>query len=288
MSRLRTAYENLRDGGVDGLARETIEWYLREPRPSEALHWRLGRRYYGSRTAADRAPYDAPPDPFKLEWVRTDRIVRHTRRTYPPYKHRQRRFGSVVPGDWDRRDRPPIDPTYDGAPAELFVADRFSESVLYRSLRQRFVEDAAWTETPLYETTRKLLETGDRRHVWHGCRSEAELHDRFAELAELYADVAENGLESAYTRLEREGGLTVPAWLRGEIAVDVGRDGELFLVCGKHRFTVASLLGVSHVPVLFLARHPNWMTYRDRVASGEAAAGAHPDLRALRRRGPSH
>ncbi|MEM4780716.1 MAG: hypothetical protein QXG03_04030 [Halalkalicoccus sp.] len=282
MSRIATAYETLRDDGLGGLSRELAEYCLREPRLSRDAHRRLARAYYGSHTRADRAAYDAPFDPFSIEWVDPRRIERHTRRRYPPYKDREYRFGAVEGGDWDRRERPPVDPEYDGAPADLFVADRFAESTLYRSFEVRFEEGAAWTDTPLYEEACRLLETAPwRRHVWHGCASEAELFERFDRLDALYASISENGVESAYERLDGDPDASFREWVRAEIAVDVGRDGELFLVCGKHRFSCARLAGLRWIPVLFLVRHPEWMAHRDRMYRGAVDGGDHPDLRGL-------
>ncbi|WP_152421359.1 hypothetical protein [Natronococcus amylolyticus] len=55
-----------------------------------------------------------------------------------------------------------------------------------------------------------------------------------------------------------------------KLAVDVGRDGEPLLVCGKHRFAVASLLGASHVPVLF------WLDTSSGWPSGIASPVVRP------------
>jgi hypothetical protein len=101
-------------------------------------------------------------------------------------------------------------------------------------------------------------------------------------------------LEDVYRSLQREGCLsyrerTPPVerevgFLRGlerEIIVDVGRDGELLLVSGKHRLSLSRILGLETVPVCFLVRHAEWMETRREVARSGDEVPDHPDLRDL-------
>lgn len=276
--RFRTARRVYDRGGVDELADETMEFLLARPRISPKLYWTLAPAYYRRRCADDAAVYEAPLAPFKLEWVDPDRIVRHTRREYPPYRDRMELFGTVRDGEWDRRRSPPVDPDYDGPPADLFVADRFEESVLHRSMEAHFVDGVDWERTELYEETRRLLEEGDHEHVWHLCRSEEDLRERFRELDALDGDIRRSGFHSQRSRIPDDRALGFRECIRNEITVDVGRDGELLLVCGKHRLSIAKIRDVDAIPVLFLVRHPEWMDRRDSVyASGKTSD--HPDLR---------
>jgi hypothetical protein len=276
--RLRSAYA---DGGLSTVVDRSLRYVFDEPRLWPWLHWRLAALYYRANCADDVRAYAHPPDPFKLVWVEPDAVERHTRREYPPWRGRLSRFGEVLDGDWDRRDRPPVDPGYDGPPPELFVADRFEESVLYRSLAAHFERDVPWEETAMYAETTRLLREGDRPRVWQDCRSVADVRERFAYLDDLYERIRREGFKSQRQLVRDDPERGFPDWLRHEITVDVGRDGELLLVCGKHRLSMAKLLGIEQVPVLVLVRHPEWMARRE-AAAGTGDVGSHPDLRDLR------
>ncbi|MFP9190687.1 hypothetical protein ACLI4Q_03340 [Natrialbaceae archaeon A-CW1-1] len=68
---------------------------------------------------------------------------------------------------------------------------------------------------------------------------------------------------------------------KGEIRVNVGRDGRCILHSGHERLALASLLGLESVPVHVYVRHEQWQRRRDRVALTGGDMGAHPDLNGL-------
>ncbi|MGM0716607.1 MAG: hypothetical protein ACQET5_05390 [Halobacteriota archaeon] len=274
----RRRSEDVLDGEIWTLAGRAFSHLAPESRIGDWLYWNAAERYYRARCSAELDSYLVPPDPFKLEWVDPITIRRHTRREYPPWQDRLRRFGEVRAGDWDRRGDPEVDPTYDGPPMDLFIAECFEESVLYRSFRAHFDGGVDWEDTPLFGEVRRLLRAGDRRHVWHGCQSIDEVRDRFRDLDRLYESVRQRGVESQLERVRRDPERGFRDWLRAEITVDVGRDGELLLVCGKHRLAIAKLCSLERVPVLFLVRHPEWMVRR-REAIRTPSQTDHPDLR---------
>ena len=270
-----------RSEGLSTLLRRGVEYAINRSRIHPGVHWRVARAYYLRRCANDVAEYEAAPDPFRLAWIDPDRIVRHTRREYPPYRDRMALFGAVRGGNWDRRDRPPIDPAYRGPPARLFVADRFEESVLYRSLEAHFDRGVPWAETELVREALALLGDPTVERVWHECTTAAEIRQRCRRLDRLYESIREEGYRSRREQFGVDPAVGFRDSLREEMAVDVGRDGELLLVCGKHRLAIAKLLDLDRVPVVFLVRHPEWMRRREAVARGEVRA-SHPDLRDLR------
>ncbi|WP_340100120.1 hypothetical protein [Salinibaculum salinum] len=274
-NRLARAYA---DGGVSTVVDRSLQSFFAEPRGWPTLHWRLASWYYRANCANDVQVYSEPPDPFKLEWVDPAAIERHTRREYPPWRGRLSRFGEVLDGDWDQRDCPPTNPDYDGPPPELFVADRFENSVLYQSLAAHFERSVDWEETELFVETCRLLREGEENRVWQHCRSVSDVRKRFAYLDELYETIQREGFKSQRQLLRTDPQRGFRDWLRNEITVDIGRDGELLLVCGKHRLTIAKLLGVERVPVLFLVRHPGWMARRESAIESDEVE-SHPDLR---------
>ncbi len=265
-----------REGAIALLATGT-EYAISRPRIHPQVHWRLATSYYRRRCANDVTNYPAAPDPFKFLWVSPDRIERHTRREYPPYRDRLELFGAVRRGDWDRRDEPPIDPTYDGPPAELFLADRFTESVCYRSLEARFERGQPWDETELVRRAKALVPEPSPERVWHECETVAAIDRRCRRLDDLYDRIRNEGYRSQRERFGTDPAVGFRHCLRHEITVDIGRDGELLLVSGKHRLAIAKLCGLDRVPVVVLVRHPEWMAHRADVAAGRERC-SHPDL----------
>lgn len=268
-----------RDGTV-GLLRTGTEYAISRPRIHPRVHWWLATSYYRRRCANDVSRYPSPPDPFALAWVPPGRIDRHTRREYPPYRDRLELFGAVRDGDWDRREEPPIDPDYDGPPAELFLADRFEESVLYRSLEAHFDRGRPWADTELVRRATALVPEPEPERVWHECETIAEIDRRCRRLDDLYDRIREDGYRAQRDRFGVDPSVGFRHCLRHEITVDVGRNGNLLLVSGKHRLAIAKLLDLDRVPVVFLVRHREWMDRRTAVSS-DIDHGTHPDVRTV-------
>jgi len=273
-----------RRDGVGELLRTGVEYAISRPHVHPRVHWRLASAYYRRWCVNDVADYDPPVDPFSIAWVSPERIRRHTRREYPPYRGRLKRFGAVQSGEWDRRDTPPEDPTYEGPPASLFVGETFEESVLYRSLSAHFEDGVPWAETELVEEALRLVAEPSPERVWHECRTAADVRRRCRRLDDLFESIDREGYRSQRERLGNDPSVGFRHCLRQEITVDVGRDGELLLVCGKHRLAIAKLLGLDRVPVVVLVRHESWMERRATL-SRRGQRLDHPDVPVL---GPGH
>ncbi|MXV61222.1 hypothetical protein GS429_03925 [Natronorubrum sp. JWXQ-INN-674] len=140
-----------------------------------------------------------------------------------------------------------------------------------KAIEQRFVEDLEWEQTALAE-----------RYDGLEFREHAEATDR------LYQHIREDGYKSQRQLLEEKPDV---AWdglndamhpLANEIAVDIGRNGEiLWNMCGQHRLAIAKVLGIDQIPVQVFRRHAEWQAVRDRVRRGEEIPDElhdHPDL----------
>ncbi|WP_253737007.1 hypothetical protein [Halohasta salina] len=184
--------------------------------------------------------------------------------------------GGVLSGDWDV-DRHP-----------------FADSVVYRSFRAHFEVGVPWPETDLYG---QCLDTIDAGGTPWGCTTPADVDRRCREIDRLYERVDREGYRTQAELLAS--GSDAPLdharpnkytrTVDGEIALVVGRDGELLFYDGRNRLAIAKLLELETVPVVILARHSQWQALRDRVAAGERSlAGvpdrlqSHPDLVDLR------
>ena len=69
--------------------------------------------------------------------------------------------------------------------------------------------------------------------------------------------------------------------LGNEIQVDVGRDGSLLFVEGRHRLSIAKILDIDEVPVIIVCRHKGWVErLEDCYRRGEQVD--HPDWNNIR------
>ncbi|WP_148857192.1 hypothetical protein [Natronococcus pandeyae] len=217
----------------------------------QQLYETVAPKYYRWRASSDVFQYDFPPDRFKVVWVDPDRIKYRTNREHPPWKGRRKLFGKVTDGDWDRPTK------------------RFDEYSHYRAIKRHFVEGVAWEATEFWQKRQNSSRDSDQK-----------LRIRVKEIEELYRSIAENGFKTQLELLEEDDrpneGLYLDA--ANEIAVDIGRDGELLFVDGKHRLSIAKILDLDSVPIVILVRHSDWMEHRDEVLAENPTANGHPDL----------
>ena len=223
--------------------------------------------------------YDAPIDPERLHEVdpgRIDRTVSWTRISADRKRDEHPRFrrpkyllaGRVFGGDWDE------------------TADSFADSTIYGSFRRHFREGIPWEETAFYRETLDAISAGAT--PWD-CDSESDLRRRCERLDAIYERMATEGYRTQ-DELHEAGDPTTSSYrlfrvVWGEVAVNVGRDGEFVFQDGRNRLSMARLLGLDTVPVVVLVRHAEWQRTRDRLARGDLSRAdlperlrGHPDL----------
>ncbi|RLM54049.1 hypothetical protein DVK02_11525 [Halobellus sp. Atlit-31R] len=214
----------------------------------------------------------APIDPYRIYWVDPGRIVRLSA---PSTVSRFRRLGTVADGDWDR------------------FGVRFRDTDVFYGFRRHFEDGVPWDETAFFDRIVDEIDAGAER--W-GCQSRAAFERRCARLDRLYESIREHGFASqrelvaadvddpvAYRRETLSDRI-----INDEIAVDIGRDGDLLFADGRNRLAIAKVLDVDAVPVVVFRRHAQWVAYRDAVAAFIRCGGApapairtHPDLAPL-------
>jgi hypothetical protein len=221
--------------------------------------------YADAYVRAVRARYNrrhaAPIEPYQVAWVDPARIVRLSE---PSSRSRFRRVGVVAGGDWDR--------------CEI----RFRDTDVFAAFRRHFIEDVPWEETAFFDRIVGEIEAGDER--W-GCASTAAFRRRCDRLDQLYATIREHGFHSQRELLEagvedpieRRRTTVTERVINDEIAVDVGRNGELLFADGRNRLAIAKLLDVERIPVLVFRRHARWVTLRDAAARFVDRGGTLPD-----------
>ncbi|UIP01058.1 hypothetical protein Hbl1158_06810 [Halobaculum sp. CBA1158] len=131
--------------------------------------------------------------------------------------------------------------------------------------------------------------TEDRNDSYDWPQTESDVRRRYAKIDSLHEDIAENGYRTQtelYQTGERVGtGFGNDIGPKGllerfahEITVDIGRDGTLLFVDGRHRLAIAKVAEVDRIPVTILVRHETWMEHRDRVIENGRDED-HPDFR---------
>ena len=225
------------------------------------------RSYVRANALANRVRYDAPVEPYRLLRVDPDDVEYVVGSGQPMFRD----AGRVVGGDWDQSDR------------------RFEETDVFRAYEQHFEHGVPWSETDFFE--RILDELASGRERW-GCRTRAEFEARCERLDDLYDCIDQEGYRSQAELLEADTDNPVgdPDRLKterfkDEIAVHVGRDGDLLFVDGRNRLCIAKLLGINGIPVRVLRRHTEWQATRDAYVRGDLPLdehASHPDLVPLR------
>ncbi len=193
--------------------------------------------------------------------------------------------GKVLCGEWDLQPAAFEDASFcDGVDASF-----------YQSLEAHFECGVEWEKTPFVREVLDLVDVGQT--VWT-CDDRDDVEKKCARVDSLYERIAERGYKTHEERLQENVEDLKPTrktalyrWLKKhtvirkeEVSVNVGRDGTLLFLDGKHRLSIAKILGLDSIPVIILARHDRWQEVRDRVAAGGKAEipadlRDHPDLR---------
>jgi len=109
----------------------------------------------------------------------------------------------------------------------------FIEATFYKSALEYLEEGKRWDESVEYN---KKLNNG---------YSEQELYEYFNYYEDIYLDMKNNGYDKRYP-----------------VKVAIGRDGDYILWGGKHRLSLAKLVGIEQIPVKVVIRHEQWQNIR--------------------------
>jgi hypothetical protein len=148
--------------------------------------------------------------------------------------------GRVIGGNWDLPENRKL----------------FEELDVYQAFYHHFVNDKKWSETDFYH--RVLGEISEGKVKW-GCKSKADLDMRFKKLDELYHSIKDKGYK---TQKELK-----PRALSGEdeVTVSIDRTGKLLFTNGRHRLSIAMILGLKEIPVKITVRYSGWMNFRNQI-----------------------
>jgi hypothetical protein len=203
------------------------------------------------------APAVPPSRPgVDLRWVDPQRINLVFGGTDLPIKEFLRSAGPVEPGDWDTPHR-----------------QTFAELDIFRAIEARITRGRPWEESDFYERVLRAIAQGKRK--W-GCTSVEDFQERLTEVDGLIESMRRDGFRTQ----DQLGG---PA--SHEIEVAIRRDGRLLFLDGRHRLSIARVLGLAEVPVRIVTRHEEWERFKDRIDEYASRRGGriyqaidHPDL----------
>ena len=215
--------------------------------------------------------WQAPIDPLAILYIDPTHIdLKTTARLKSEFDHPDP-VSEVVAGSWDT------------------LVEPLAEYDLYASFVEHFRDGTPWKQTEFYE--RSVAELSNGMTKW-GCETPSDFEDRLASLDRLHETIIAEGYltqrelarEDVADPIDRTIHQLWPPELH-EVVIDVGRDGELILHDGRHRFTIARILELDSIPVRVKARHEEWQQVRDAVVTQTASVetlrqfGNHPDIR---------
>ncbi|WP_050031996.1 hypothetical protein [Halorubrum halophilum] len=223
--------------------------------------WPLFNR---GRAIRHRLRYDAPPNVYEPLFVSPSEITRFTWGVSKTLG-----LGAVRGGDWERDSLP------------------LSEKWVCQGLKQRFVDELDWDETEYVEyPRRKYFAKGEA--IW-GYDSEAEfVEHRCSYVDDLYESIRQDGYVRSENGMSEFPGMDIRRLgyhHNFDPLVCIGADGTIYHRDGYHRLMIAKALDLDAIPVLVLARHPEWQAVRERAYAGEMADidtdRSHPDIEPL-------
>jgi hypothetical protein len=185
------------------------------------------------------------PDPLTIYWLDPARIVRSTHcRTGHGYRDDrkflvQRNRARVSDGDWDQAD------------------GSFEDRGSYKAIEQRIRRGGEWQDTEYFGKMLGWIAAGEAPR---GCRSEADLRKRCHYSDGLIESVRSRGYMATSAGASLDGRHS-----HSEITVNISRDGEFIFNDGRHRLSIAKVLGLPRVAVQVLVRHTQWQALRQSL-----------------------
>jgi len=118
----------------------------------------------------------------------------------------------------------------------------------FYGLVQRFAEGNEWEDTVYYQTGMERINAGKSFSPLSYSQTVSGLKKYLQSLDNLYADIKENGYD-----------------MSSVITAQIGRNGELMVIQGQHRVTIARIIGVEKIPVRIQYRHDEWEALRTDI-----------------------
>ena len=234
-------------------AHRGIEWVAIHLPLIRRLYWMGAPKYYKFLIKPEVSNIELPIDPFELHYVHPERIDRFSG-IQGAASDRISTIGSIRSGNWDK--------SIQALEESLITADRLSSTVLFESMRAHFVDEIPWEETKL---VKHISESDDPTDSWNGSHTRDDVLQRCEEIDDLYNRIRNQGYRTQFDLVQNKTGIRSVEKsgflnaLVNEVTVDVGREGTLLLVDGRHRLSIAKILELDVIPVLIVSRHTEWI-----------------------------
>lgn len=257
-----------RSHGITGLIEPSLRFIEQTLVSSEKyyhiryqLKYKLNPKYH---------KYNNLAHPLKIIYVDPHSIERISP-SYPRYKWRN--SGQIRGGEWDQK--------------QVFFDSDYRP---HKSFINHFKKDVPWEKTEIYLNAKTRIANGKTAL---GVKDEEDVLDELKKYDRIYKDIKKSGYKSQKeilntqdSKVERREG---PYLIRGsplekydEVAVDIGRDGSLLFVDGRHRLSIAKILDLKEIPVRPVRRHKKWQIVREKIKDGEEVNEDyynHPDIK---------
>ncbi len=181
----------------------------------------------------------AEVNPYRIIWVCPKSIFLKKRRVI---RNKQKQGSFILNGDWDLHKI------------------SFCNNPIYVLFSERFLKGKRWENTSFYIQALQQIENKGR--YWNGCKSEYDLQKRCRKIEKLYNEISTHGYRPPRSIEPKESGITTEGKI-DEVKVSIGRDGSFFWEDGRHRLSIALLLGLPKIPVQIVARHVKWQEIRN-------------------------
>jgi len=193
-------------------------------------------------------------DPKKVKFMLSNKKYFHWKRSY-----------RILGGDWDKNKI------------------LFSDYNVFDSIKKKYNNGEKWKNTKLYHL---LPEEVPNKEIWT-FPNERRRDLEIAKIEKLYEKIKKVGYK------KNRGTESIKSWylrkkfkpVLDEVVLAVGRNGDYFFINGKHRLSIAKVLKIKEIPIIFLIRHKKWMIFRKRFSTfinqettTNCANIQHPDL----------
>ncbi len=157
--------------------------------------------------------------------------------------NKKQEIGRVLGGGWDTQ--------------EVYSLESMDA---LQAFQDYYLEGVPWPETELYKKTLRAIEAGEIK--WRATNRK-ELDARFRYCERLYKDICNNGYKMQSELSDREGKIFAEY---DEVSICIDRFGELLFSDGRHRLSIAIVLGLKSIPMQVTYRHQKWHEYRESVS----------------------
>lgn len=125
---------------------------------------------------------------------------------------------------------------------------KFDHLDFFTSLKEKFENGTPWKETEYYQRVIKQINNGTSK--W-SCKNVEEFDKKCEEWDRLFEKIKTEGYKKG--------------WNEDEVAINIGRTGEMIFNNGRHRLTFAKLLKINQIPVKVTVRHKEWVAFKKEI-----------------------